>query len=90
MDTMSPVGSTLPASTATTMRVRCPDGETRARNDGARAAAHDILLFLDIGLAPGPGWLAGHAQWHHRVSDVVTVDGPVVSGNRPASPGRFA
>ena len=88
----SPPGSwARPAPGATAVRrIRCPDGQPGARNAGAQAAAHDILLFLDAGLAPEPGWLAGHAQWHHRVSDVVTVDRPVVSGAGPASPGEWA
>ena len=44
-----------------------------ARNAGARAAAHDLLVFLDGGLVPEAGWLAAHARWHHVVTDVVTV-----------------
>ena len=90
-DAASPGSSAPPAPAAMAVRrIRCPDGEPAARNAGTQAAAHDILLFLDAGLVPAPGWLAGHAQWHHRVSDVVTVDTPVVSGTGPASPGDWA
>ena len=80
----------LAPAAATVRWIRCPDGEAAARNAGARAANHDILLFLDAGLAPEPGWLAGHAQWHHRVSDVVTVESRVVSGTGPAAPAEWA
>ena len=45
----------------------------RARNAGVRAAAHDILLFLDGDMLPEAGWLAAHARWHHAVSDTLTL-----------------
>ena len=48
-------------------------GVARARNTGVRAAAHDILLFLDADLLPEADWLAAHARWHHAVPDAVTV-----------------
>ena len=48
-------------------------GAARARNTGVRAAAHDILLFLDADLLPEADWLAAHARWHHAVPDAVTV-----------------
>ena len=48
-------------------------GVARARNTGVRAAAHDIILFLDSDSMPESGWLAAHARWHHYVSDVLTV-----------------
>ena len=48
-------------------------GLARARNTGARAAAHDILLFLDCDVLAEPGWLSGHARWHHVVEDAVTI-----------------
>ena len=48
-------------------------GLARARNAGAEAARHDLLLFLDCDLLVEAWWIAAHARWHHRVSDVVTV-----------------
>ena len=48
-------------------------GLARARNNGARAAAHDILLFLDSDMLTEPKWMAAHARWHHAVSDALTL-----------------
>ncbi len=48
-------------------------GLSRARNTGARAAAHDILLFLDCDLLAEASWIAAHARWHHAVSDALTI-----------------
>ncbi len=48
-------------------------GIARARNTGARAAAHDILLFLDSDMLVEADWIAVHARWHHVVSDVLTL-----------------
>ena len=45
----------------------------RARNTGARTAAHDILLFLDGDMLPEAGWIAAHARWHHAAADVLTL-----------------
>ena len=45
----------------------------RARNTGARAARHDILVFLDGDMIPDCGMVAAHARWHHAVSDVLTL-----------------
>ena len=47
-------------------------GVARARNAGVRAAAHDILLFLDADLLPEAEWVAAHARWHHAVPDAMT------------------
>ena len=44
-------------------------GLARARNAGAQAAAHDILVFLDGDVIPEAGLVAAHARWHHAVSD---------------------
>ncbi len=48
-------------------------GLARARNNGMRAAAHDVLVFLDGDMLPEAGWLAVHASWHHMVPDAVTL-----------------
>ena len=48
-------------------------GLARARNTGARAAAHGILVFLDCDMMPEAGWLSGHARWHHAAGDVLTL-----------------
>ena len=48
-------------------------GLARARNTGVRAAAHDVLVFLDGDMLPEAGWLAAHARWHHVVWDAVTL-----------------
>ncbi len=48
-------------------------GLARARNTGARAAAHDIIVFLDCDMMPEAGWLAEHARWHHAAGDVLTL-----------------
>ncbi len=66
-----------PRSTPLNVRVvrqeRRGFGAPRARNTGARAAAHDILLFLDADMLAEAGWMAAHARWHHAVSDALTV-----------------
>ena len=48
-------------------------GLARARNNGVRAAAHDILVFLDADLMAEKELLAAHARWHHALSDAVTL-----------------
>ena len=48
-------------------------GAGRARNTGARAAAHDVLLFLDSDMLVEADWIAAHARWHHAVSDALTI-----------------
>ena len=74
-------------------------GLARARNTGARAASHPVLLFLDSDVLVESAWIAAHARWHHEFSDVVTVarvadaplDGPLARldaesvRNRPGS-----
>ena len=52
---------------------RCGFGRSRARNTGARAAAHDILLFLDSDMLVERSWMAAHTRWHHAVSDALTL-----------------
>ena len=48
-------------------------GLARARNTGARAASHPILVFLDCDMLPEAGWLSAHARWHHAAGDVLTL-----------------
>ena len=48
-------------------------GLARARNAGARAAAHGILVFLDGDVVAESGLLAAHARWHHAVADALTL-----------------
>ena len=70
-------------------------GAARARNVGARQAAHDVLVFLDADMLVEAGWLAAHARWHDVVSDAVTVGfrafvdaggiDPAAVRNRPGS-----
>ena len=70
-------------------------GAARARNVGARKAAHDVLVFLDADMLVEPDWLAAHARWHDAVSDAVTVGfrafvdaggiDPAAIRNRPGS-----
>lgn len=47
-------------------------GLAAARNAGARAAAHGVLVFLDGDVIPEAGLLAAHARWHHCVVDALT------------------
>ena len=49
------------------------DGAAAARNQGARAARHDIVVFLDADAIADSRLLAAHAAWHRTVSDAVTV-----------------
>ena len=48
-------------------------GLARARNNGARAAQGDIVVFLDCDMIPAKEWLAAHAQWHHAASDAMSI-----------------
>ncbi len=77
VDDGSPAPLARPRSTPLDVRVVRQEGLgfglARARNTGARAAAHDILLFLDADLLPEAGWLVAHARWHHAVPDAVTL-----------------
>lgn len=45
----------------------------RARNLGAGAAAHDVLVFLDQDLIPEAGLLAAHVRWHAAAAGVLSV-----------------
>ena len=48
-------------------------GLARARNNGARAAQGDIVVFLDCDMIPADEWLAAHARWHHAASDAMSI-----------------
>ena len=67
----------VPSSTPLNIKVvrqeRCGFGLARARNAGVRAAAHDVLVFLDGDVIAEAGLLAAHARWHHVVSDALTL-----------------
>ena len=77
VDDGSPQPLARPRSTPLDLRVARQEdlgfGLARARNTGARAAAHDVLLFLDADMLPEAHWLAAHARWHHAVPDAVTL-----------------
>ena len=66
-----------PARTALKLKVARQErrgfGLARARNTGVRAAAHDILVFLDGDVIAEAGLVAAHARWHHVVSDALTL-----------------
>ena len=71
--------SPLQAPSGSPLRVRVVHQEdrgfglARARNTGVRAAAHEIIVFLDCDMMPERGWLAAHARWHHAANDVLTI-----------------
>ena len=66
-----------PESSPLTIRVLRQEGLgfglSRARNLGARAAEHPIVVFLDCDMLPEAGWLSAHARWHHIASDLLTL-----------------
>ncbi len=66
-----PAGLALDARTV--RQERRGVGIARARNAGVRAAAHDVVLFLDADMLPEAGWIAAHARWLHAVSDALTI-----------------
>jgi glycosyltransferase involved in cell wall biosynthesis/GT2 family glycosyltransferase len=51
-------------------------GLSRARNAGARAASHDLLIYLDDDARPAPGWLPAFARELAR-DGVVSAGGPI-------------
>ena len=77
VDDGSPVPLEVPRTTPLNITVvRQEDrgfGLARARNTGARAATHDILIFLDGDMLAEAGWIAAHARWHHAVSGILTL-----------------
>lgn len=66
-----------PESSPLTIRVLRQEGlgfgVARARNLGAHAAEHPVLVFLDCDMLPEAGWLSAHARWHHIASDLLTL-----------------
>ncbi len=77
VDDGSPVPLERPRSTPLDVKVVRQEhhgfGAPRARNRGVRAAAHDVLVFLDADMLPEANWLAAHARWHHALPDAVTL-----------------
>lgn len=77
VDDGSPAPPAAPRSSPLNIRVERQDdrgfGLSRARNAGAKAAAGDILVFLDCDILVEDDWLAAHARRHHAVSDAVTL-----------------
>jgi GT2 family glycosyltransferase len=53
-------------------------GLSHARNAGAEAAKHDLLLYLDDDARPAPGWLVAAARALARPG-VVNVGGPIAA-----------
>jgi glycosyltransferase involved in cell wall biosynthesis len=51
-------------------------GRARARNEGVRAAAGEVVLFLDDDMEPAPGLVAEHLR-RHDAPDVLGVVGAV-------------
>lgn len=66
----------LPAGVRLIRQERDGRGVPRARNNGARAASGDILLFVDGDMVMNPQAVEVHARWHHRSSYIL------VSGER--------
>jgi GT2 family glycosyltransferase/glycosyltransferase involved in cell wall biosynthesis len=66
-------------------------GLCHARNAGAAAARHELLLYLDDDARPAPGWLE-HFAWTLARPGVVNVGGPISAlwppERRPGWPGR--
>jgi len=77
VDDGSRVPLVAPEGSALDIRVLHQDdrgfGLARSRNTGARAASHEILVFLDCDMMPEAGWLAEHARWHHAANDALTL-----------------
>ncbi len=67
----------LPAPSPLSLRVVHQEdlgfGLARARNNGARAAQGDVLVFLDCDMVPEADWLAAHVRWHHAANDLLTL-----------------
>lgn len=76
VDDGSPTPLTSPSTTLDVVVVRQEDwgfGLARARNNGATAASHEILIFLDCDMMAESDYLLAHARWHHCISDALTL-----------------
>jgi len=62
-----------------------PSGRARARNEGVRDAAGEIILFLDDDMEPAPGLVAEHLR-RHDAPDVLGVVGSVPLVVPPGAP----
>jgi glycosyltransferase involved in cell wall biosynthesis len=62
---------------ATGFEVVAPEGASPAeqRNAGARAAKHDVLVFLDATSTPEPGFVRAHAERHRKARHPLVVLG---------------
>jgi len=58
-------------------------GAAQARNVGARAAAGELLLFLDDDMEADPALLAEHERSHREGADLVVGDMPLHPGSPP-------
>jgi O-antigen biosynthesis protein len=72
-DARTPQAPTPPASGAATVIRTGGRGAAAARNAGARAAAGDVLLFLDDDLVPAPDLLSRHLAHHDGEPDRVVL-----------------
>jgi glycosyltransferase involved in cell wall biosynthesis/GT2 family glycosyltransferase len=67
------------------------EGLSHARNAGAVAAHHDLLVYIDDDARPAPGWL-NHIAWALSRPGVVNAGGPIcglwVENRPPGWPGR--
>jgi GT2 family glycosyltransferase len=60
-------------------------GLCHARNAGAAAARHELLLYVDDDARPAPGWL-NHLAWGLARTGVVNAGGPISGLWPPARP----
>jgi hypothetical protein len=65
-------------------------GVERARQTGAEAAHHDVLVFLDDDVIAGPSLVQGHLRHHAAASGVVVLGYMPTKLREPRRPGMFA
>jgi glycosyltransferase involved in cell wall biosynthesis len=65
-------------------------GKGGARDEGVRAARHDVVLLVDDDVLAGPGLVGGHAA-HHAGRDDLVVLGymPVAADHRSGAPAEL-